>query len=1583
MPTTQEILSAIRKQAPAKATPLSGNTKSLKAKDIFEVIKNTKVSPAPAGGIASQAVKMAGNLSGSTPPTSVGAVLGQAGGNLLKATETLPEATLPKTTQTLQAKISELLSKQEELTTYKGSPIKEPTPAERTQAGHLVTDILVHEHPELVDPMEFFKKGLTFGWGDVVKIKPVTIKQETFQALGSLGGMILAQAVLSPIVGGILSKIPGVAKPLKILAEQVAKYPWKVGYPLSVVKSAAWGAIFGAVTKTDNVREWAKNIVQTAGLFAAFQTLAYPVIEFFRPVYYAVKSGKVTGISKETKTMLMENSDQFNQILTKQEPVWFKSETNPNEFIKVTQKSVDLVRADSSGLTTEQMRVIPFLRQADIEIFHYEPSLYEKLKGFLSKTKAPEIVVPTEELPAIKPAVPAAPKAPVGGQPVVSPIIPEIPKPLAETITEITNATPFNEVDAKIGEALKSYPAYNKLIKGDITRAIKDAEQISGVAEVPKLISKEFQPLIEEAKWEKGIERPFKFDPDSTVNEGRFRLLPPENIEKGTYFRRKSSTEGVFYVMGKNVKTGKSEIQAIRFNKSIMPKEKALKWWEANKDRFNFNQIVKGVEEKKLVKKPTFKKPEEFLDEIDKIIAGKISMRPPVSIKADWYESLGRGNYMRIFKGGRFTQTADEVADKLGMTEDELKEKIVQRLNHPTEDLEAIYLRNLGLEKLKTEAPSIGGSIRITTEGSITKPTTPYFVSQLRIHFNSFKERFEEIISKFSFYKNAPMELRNAIRIEVIGGLDKVYESRNKNQIILWGGMAEKDIVQSIEIIKLRDQLARIKADKGNPTITLEEAQKALDAAEKNASPEAIESAARYRLLVKKYTDDLIERGKLEPEEMMDDYMRHYVVDYTPEWVFNKGIPARLRQPFRGYLKKAGKTTKAYRVDSETILGQFLEMDHDNMIEDFIVKWSEHYNIKPKLSKEKLAEVLGVDKETGRTRSVKPGRIYIIDKKRYRGFNPSMPFGRVIFPTEEGLLALGRYRQTYLIPEEIYNAFRDFSEKGGWIIHILNKAVSQWKSLAILSHFQSFSINNMVGDTWMLLSQSPEPFKVLNELPVVFNYLVQKKLSPYLERLDKFIKDNDIVEGTYIKGELLKIRKARNPYYYILQKSQTVSQFRESILRIANASYLLKEMRKGNAVKLIKYFSYLGLDGLTEEQALGKIARDILVDYSWTSKTFNRWVRGFAFPFATWYFKGSSMMWKFLKKHWGRALIGFLLAPVLASFFNDRNKKTRELEAELPEFIQDRVHFILGENPDGSVRVLNLQLPQDALIGTKIFSIAVNQVNLVAIGAKSLKEAAVDTIKQWGIKEAKGIAYLTNFFARFFIGLFKQKDPYDNSPIYPMDPDKMSEKSKLHYQVLFFIKTTFPIINAYIKDYTLGKPIDVTIKDIIDKLVGLGALGINDIWKRDKVFYEGKEIEWEDYDKKKEMEGKKLEILDKLEDKWVASGLYPEDFIKTEEYKKSLEEMRDMYAEYVPEFKGIPIENIAVGLGETLTNRLGNSTDSARHWYGVQLEKAKTDEEKKKLGEKLKILRQQNLIDALNTGSRITTDVFLKYLEGR
>ena len=105
--------------------------------------------------------------------------------------------------------------------------------------------------------------------------------------------------------------------------------------------------------------------------------------------------------------------------------------------------------------------------------------------------------------------------------------------------------------------------------------------------------------------WEQGGERRFAFDPNSTKNEGRFRLFPPKSVAPELYpegtkhFRRQSSTPGVSYVMAKRPGEKQAITQAVRFDKKVISESQARDWWEKNKSRpeFQFYGGEKAVAE--------------------------------------------------------------------------------------------------------------------------------------------------------------------------------------------------------------------------------------------------------------------------------------------------------------------------------------------------------------------------------------------------------------------------------------------------------------------------------------------------------------------------------------------------------------------------------------------------------------------------------------------------------------------------------------------------------------------------------------------------------------------------------------------------------------------------------------------------------------------------------------------------------------------------------------------------------------------------------------------------------------------------
>ncbi len=154
---------------------------------------------------------------------------------------------------------------------------------------------------------------------------------------------------------------------------------------------------------------------------------------------------------------------------------------------------------------------------------------------------------------------------------------------------------------------IKQAISEGKNVPADVLNDYKDT--IKKDINTPKVIAKSMSAEgdntnsnIESStgNWEKGEKRSFAFDPNSTENEGRFRLLPPDAIQKDSYFRTKSKTDGISFVKGKLIGSDKIVYQAIRFDKNIIPEDEAAKWWEKNKSKFKpgWDVITKPEDQK-------------------------------------------------------------------------------------------------------------------------------------------------------------------------------------------------------------------------------------------------------------------------------------------------------------------------------------------------------------------------------------------------------------------------------------------------------------------------------------------------------------------------------------------------------------------------------------------------------------------------------------------------------------------------------------------------------------------------------------------------------------------------------------------------------------------------------------------------------------------------------------------------------------------------------------------------------------------------------------------------------------------------
>ena len=75
----------------------------------------------------------------------------------------------------------------------------------------------------------------------------------------------------------------------------------------------------------------------------------------------------------------------------------------------------------------------------------------------------------------------------------------------------------------------------------------------------------------------------FKFDPNSTKNQGRWRLRDPKDFVSGSYITKKMKN-GISYILGKL--DDKFVVQAIRFDKDKWTEKEAAEWWEKRKSKY-------------------------------------------------------------------------------------------------------------------------------------------------------------------------------------------------------------------------------------------------------------------------------------------------------------------------------------------------------------------------------------------------------------------------------------------------------------------------------------------------------------------------------------------------------------------------------------------------------------------------------------------------------------------------------------------------------------------------------------------------------------------------------------------------------------------------------------------------------------------------------------------------------------------------------------------------------------------------------------------------------------------------------------
>jgi hypothetical protein len=267
----------------------------------------------------------------------------------------------------------------------------------------------------------------------------------------------------------------------------------------------------------------------------------------------------------------------------------------------------------------------------------------------------------------------------------------------------------------------------------------------------------------------------------------------------------------------------------------------------------------------------------------------------------------------------------------------------------------------------------------------------------------------------------------------------------------------------------------------------------------------------------------------------------------------------------------------------------------------------------------------------------------------------------------------------------------------------------------------------------------------------------------------------------------------------------------------------------------------------------------------------------------------------------------------------------------------------------------------------------------------TVEDAAKETLKAWGVAEAKGVAFLMAWPARYIKGLIDQRDPYDNAPVYRRALENMTWQEKAKDRTFFFFKCGVPFLSASVQSYSKGLPQDVALRNILDKWAGKGALGIYDITLKDEIvlIQNGKKMSftWDSIKAIDQIKREDSASLGELEKAFVASGKNQNDYINSPEAQKIILGIYDKWVEYDPilgeeKNEDLRIQQVYNLLAEQINNLLTDE-GTVSNWYKVKLDRAKTDEEKKVLAEEYKIVRQANLLDTLKRQPKAARTLFI------
>lgn len=596
------------------------------------------------------------------------------------------------------------------------------------------------------------------------------------------------------------------------------------------------------------------------------------------------------------------------------------------------------------------------------------------------------------------------------------------------------------------------------------------------------------------------------------------------------------------------------------------------------------------------------------------------------------------------------------------------------------------------------------------------------------------------------------------------------------------------------------------------------------------------------------------------------------------------GVPSKMKPPFRkpyaAERKGTGKMIKYDYVNAESWYLSKIFMD--NSREDWMKNILDKYDIIRTMTPEERIDKFG---PTGIPIKIwENGKPYRVGTENYvayklpRGGSFSEDIQKLFdgMMADEGLMPDPIPSKLYLVPKYVADKLDHFKAPAQWnpVWRKVMDGMSFYKRMILDLSILPYQLNNFLGDLEALYRDDAaalfSPSAWLNaikssELSIKGARTEEDiaALSSWTRRMtgiDKAIRtvrladQNRVIQAGVFQGsgevglpflrssdlDILRGKPKlfgnwRNPFAIPLNAIETFSAFRENIPRLIKFSKDLDRIEAGGSAKIPEWIDVKGMEGYPIEAA-GMANRIMFVDYGAVSPQFAQQIRGFLFPFGTFYAKNVSNWAKYalntkniygtnVTADFARNTLGqnkthllevagkFLPFMALQQIWNNTGERA-ELEdmmrKEMP-WIAHSPHIITGyKDDDGKSTVISFQDPLSMAMqvfgGFDKLPALMTQAIKGEITASEFAEEFGKNIVTGPLKTVWG---LFNPFLKIPLELYANKDFFTNQRISKhglVETAKATDMEHLNYAydyskelACYLLKSFFIPFGQYIK----------------------------------------------------------------------------------------------------------------------------------------------------------------------------------------